>query len=223
MRLFPILLFCSFPTFSGEAQSLETNSMGKEQVVQLPKPSLQNKLSLEEALAKRHSVREFSSTPLTIEQISQLLWAGQGVTRDWGGRTAPSAGALFPIEIYLLTGEALHHYLVKTHSLEPVVQQDLRAKLAEAALRQGSIASAPAVFVICADVSRTARKYGERAQRYVDFEVGHIGQNILLQAVSLGLGAVPIGAFSDAKVKEVLKLPQVLEALYIIPVGYPKG
>ncbi len=222
MRLFPILLFCSFPAFSAEAQSLEAKLMGEGQVMQLPKPSLRGKLSLEEALDKRHSVREFSATPLTIEQISKLLWAGQGITRDWGGRTAPSAGALYPIEIYLLLQEALYHYLPKTHSIELVTQQDLRAKLAEAALRQESITAAPAVFIICADLSRTAIKYGERSRRYVDIEVGHVGQNILLQAVSLGLGAVPIGAFSDAKVKQVLNLSQALEALYIIPVGHPE-
>ena len=224
MRLFfPIMLLCSFLTLPAEAQTLEENSMGEGQVMQPPKPVLQGKLSLEEALAKRSSVREFSAAPLTMEQISQLLWAGQGITRDWGARTAPSAGALYPIELYVLTQEALYHHLPKTHSIEVVVQQDLRTKLAEAALRQGSITSAPSVFIICADVSRTAVKYGERARRYVDFEVGHVGQNILLQAVSLGLAAVPVGAYSDAKVKQVLNLPQALEALYIIPVGHSKS
>jgi SagB-type dehydrogenase family enzyme len=185
----------------------------------LPSPVHKGKLSLEDTLKKRESVRSFSSKPLTKEELSQLLWAIQGTTRSWGARTAPSAGALFPLEIYVVLKEGVFRYSVKGHHLVRIMEQDLRNTLSKAALGQDCIVEAPAVFVIAAVYERTSRKYGNRAERYVKMEAGHAGQNLLLQAVSLGLGAVPVGAFQDEQVQQALHLPVNHEPLYLIPVG----
>jgi SagB-type dehydrogenase family enzyme len=188
----------------------------------LPPPRLKGSQSLEEVLAARRSVRRFQPTPLTAEQIGQLCWAAQGISdRASGRRTCPSAGALYPLELYVATSEGVRHYVPASHALEDRLRGDVRTALAEAAWRQPSVAQAPAVFVLTAVVSRTERKYGQRATRYVDMEAGHAGQNLLLQAVALGLGAVPVGAFEDAKVAELLKLPTDQTPLYLIPVGQP--
>ena len=178
-------------------------------------------MSLDEALASRRSVREFTSEPLSLEQVSQLLWAAQGITADWGGRTAPSAGALYPLEVYVATAEGLSHYLPDGHRLETVSGTDLREALARAALGQTQVSDAPVVFVISAVTARTAEKYGDRAERYVQLEAGHACQNLLLEAVALGLGAVPTGAFSDDAVRDVLGFPEGDHPLYLVPVGYP--
>jgi SagB-type dehydrogenase family enzyme len=190
-------------------------------VVELPAPRTEGDVSLEEALASRRSVREFTPEPLTLEQISQLLWAAQGITADWGGRTAPSAGALYPLEVYVVTAEGISHYLPEGHRLATTPGEDLRGTLAAAALGQSQVADAPAVFVIAAVVARSAEKYGDRAERYVQLEAGHACQNLLLEAVALGLGAVPTGAFSDEGVRSALGLPQDEAPLYLVPVGYP--
>ncbi len=188
----------------------------------LPKPRLQGELSLEEALARRRSVRSFTEEELTLEEISQLLWAAQGMTAAWGGRTAPSAGALYPLEVYVATASGLYHYAPQGHKVIVESQDDLRFKLWEAGLKQDAIRDAAAVFVITAVYERTAKKYGGRAERYVKLEAGHACQNILLQAVALHLGAVPIGAFYDDRVQAALSLPPDHEPLYLIPVGHPR-
>jgi SagB-type dehydrogenase family enzyme len=188
----------------------------------LPEPKLRGAFSLEETLAQRRSVRNFTEEELTSEEISQLLWAAQGLTAAWGGRTAPSAGALYPLEIYVATTNGLYHYVPQGHKVIVVSQDDLRLKLWEVALEQDAIRDAPAVFVIAAVYERTAQKYGGRAERYVKLEAGHACQNILLQAVALDLGAVPIGAFYDDQVQAALSLPPDHEPLYIIPVGHPQ-
>jgi len=190
--------------------------------VDLPDPRTRSDVSLEETLAHRRSVRQYSDEPLTMNEIAQLLWAAQGVTRDWGARTAPSAGALYPLEVYVATPEGLYHYLPNDHRAKLLSHQDLRRALARAGLDQSAIHDAPAVFVIAAVYTRTAGKYGDRAERYVKLEAGHVGQNILLQAVALELGGVPIGAFHDDQVQRVLDLPADHEPLYLIPVGRPK-
>ena len=177
-------------------------------------------MSLEEALAKRRSVRDFREEPLTDQQIAQLCWAAQGVTdKRSGKRTCPSAGALYPLELRVVTREGVCRYIHARHGLVEQLKGDLRGKLAAAALRQRWIKEAPAVFVITAVVSRTEKKYGDRAARYVHMEAGHAGQNLLLQAVSLGLAAVPVGAFDDRAVAKVLTLPVGETPLYLIPVG----
>lgn len=188
----------------------------------LPAPRTSGPLSLEQALARRRSVREFSDEPLTREQISQLLWAAQGVTDARGLRTAPSAGALYPLEVYVVTAQGTHHYSPSDHALKLIVAGDRRPELWRAALRQEAVREAPAVFVIAAVYERTERKYGsERTPRYVHLEAGHAAQNLLLQAVALDLGAVPIGAFDDAAVQAALALPADQRPLYLIPVGHP--
>lgn len=188
----------------------------------LPEPRLKGEMSLEETLAQRRSVRSFTEEQLTMEEISQLLWAAQGITALWGGRTAPSAGALYPLEVYVATANGLYHYMPQEHKVISESQDDLRLKLWEAGLKQDAIREAPAVFVITAVYERTAKKYGDRAERYVKLEAGHACQNILLQAVALDLGAVPIGAFYDDQVQATLSLSTDREPLYLIPVGHPQ-
>jgi SagB-type dehydrogenase family enzyme len=192
------------------------------QEMALPEPRLKGEMSLEETLIQRRSVRSFTDEELTLEEISQLLWAAQGMTALWGGRTAPSAGALYPLEVYVATANGLYHYVPQEHKAIIESQDDLRLKIWEAGLKQDAIRNAPVVFVITAVYERTAKKYGDRAERYVKLEAGHACQNILLQAVALDLGAVSIGAFYDDQVQAALSLPPDHEPLYLIPVGHPQ-
>lgn len=190
--------------------------------IDLPKPRLKGEVSVEEALSRRRSIRSYTDRPLTLQAISQLCWAAQGITREETGfRTAPSAGATYPLELYVVWEKGVYRYDPRSHRLEARVAQDKRGDLAQAALGQRMVAQAPAVFVISAVYERTGRRYGRRAVRYVHMEAGHVGQNIALQAVALGLGSVPVGAFHDGDVAEVLELPKDEAPLYIIPVGEP--
>jgi SagB-type dehydrogenase family enzyme len=193
------------------------------ETILLPDPRRDGPVSLEQALAGRRSLREFDDEPLTLEQISQLLWAGQGVTDPAGYRTAPSAGALYPLELYLLTGEGLYRYDPDQHALHRLRDEDLRSDLYDAALEQKAVLEAPICIAVTAVYGRTAGKYGvQRSPRYVHLEAGHAAQNILLQAVVLGLGAVPIGAFYDDRVQATLDLPADHDPLYLIPIGRPR-
>ncbi len=202
------------PGGGGDVHKVEDEGMT------LPRPATRGAVSLEEALAARRSVREFARVPLTRAQLSQLLWASQGVTGREGQRTAPSAGALYPVELYVATADGLHHYVPDGHRLVRRIAHDVRAALRTAALDQGAVSEAPAVFVIAAVQARTELKYGPaRSPRYVGMEAGHAGQNLLLQATVLGLGAVPVGAFDDDRLREVLELPAGQRPLYLIPVG----
>jgi SagB-type dehydrogenase family enzyme len=199
-------------------------SIAEGAITLLPPPSLDGETSLEESLARRRSVRDFDDTPLTAAELGQLLWAAQGLTNERGLRTAPSAGALYPLELYLVTAEGVFHYEPHGHQLSAVRSDDRRAALYEAALSQEAVLRAPAVFVVTAVYARTEQKYGaERSPRYVHLEAGHAAQNLLLEAVALGLGAVPIGAFHDEQVQEALGLPPDHEPLYLIPAGHPRG
>ncbi len=202
------------------------NMTPEEQVIiSLPEPQKQSPLSVEEALAQRRSIREYKNEPLSIEEIAQLVWAGQGITSADGKRTAPSAGATYPLELYLAVKEAeelepgLYRYLPKDHSLEKVLQGNLSKELREAALGQIWVEQAPVNLILTGFFSRTAQRYGERAERYVYMEAGHSAQNIYLQAESLGLGLVVIGAFYDQQLKNLLQLDQKETPLYVIPVG----
>jgi SagB-type dehydrogenase family enzyme len=173
-------------------------------------------------------VREFSRQALQLADVAQLLWAAQGVTSRDGGRAAPSAGALYPLELYLVAGNVdtlpagLYHYRPQGHRLRPVTDGDLRKALAGAALDQPWVRSAPAVLVIAGVYERSATKYGQRARRYTHIETGHAAQNVYLQAEALGLGTVIVGAFEDAAVREVLGLPSGHAPLALMPVGYPR-
>jgi SagB-type dehydrogenase family enzyme len=180
-------------------------------------------MSIEEAIAARRSVREFTGEALTTRQISQLCWAAQGVTDEHRGfRASPSAGALYPVELYVVTANGVSHYRSRGHRLKTHLAGDRRMALQAAALHQQAIGDAPACFVIAAVIERTARKYGARAERYCFVEAGHIAQNILLQATALGLGGVPIGAYEDDEVARVLKLPRGQRVLYLVSVGNPR-
>ena len=192
-------------------------------IIPLPEPNLQGNLSLEETLVQRRSIRGFQDTPLTEAKIGQLLWSAQGITHASGLRTSPSAGALYPLEVYAATQDGLFHYRPHSHSLERVLEDDPRPALHQAALRQNAVLEAPLVIVISAIFERTAQKYGEaRTPQYVYLEAGHAAQNILLQAVALDLGAVPIGAFYEEQIIDALSLPLDQVPLYLIPIGHPQ-
>ena len=168
-------------------------------------------------------MREFTDTPLTPRELAQLLWAAQGVTSAEGLRTAPSAGALYPLELYVANSTGLYQYDMAQHRLMRREGRDLRRMLGNACFDQHSIFEAPAIFVITAVHPRTTKKYGRaRGERYVQIEVGHAAQNLLLQAESLGLAAVPIGAFEDDQVSRVLRISPGESPLYLISVGHPR-
>lgn len=195
--------------------------------IKLPPPSYKGKLSVEEAIFRRKSRREYKKGPLTLKEVSQILWAAAGSTGKWitGVRRAyPSAGACYPIQTYLIAGEVeeitsgLYHYEWRQHQIMLLVEGDLRRKLARAALGQWMIQEAPASLIFTAVYSRTSRWYGERGFRYVHMDMGHIGQNVYLQAEALKLGTVAIGAFMDEAVKQTLGLEDE-EPLYIMPLG----
>lgn len=189
--------------------------------ITLPVPRTEGPVSLEAAIAGRRSVRRFAPDALSPEQIGQLLWAAQGITGRWAGeRAAPSAGACHPLILYACTADGVWRYHPEGHALERHLAQDVREPLARAAFNQRFIAEAPCTFAISAVFERTTRRYGERGRsRYVPMDVGHAAQNLLLEAVALGLAGVPVGAFDDAAVREVLRLPRQEEPLYLLPIG----
>lgn len=199
--------------------TITAKSVALPQVIALPTPRLKGAMSLEETLAQRRSVREYANEDLSPAEISQLLWAAQGITHPAGLRTAPSAGALYPLEVYSVLRDGVYHYEPATHQLRARARGDLRQPLFVACLEQESVKVAPVNIVIAVVYERLAVKYGNRAPRYAHIEVGHAAQNVLLQAVALNLGAVPIGAFYDDQVKRALNLPADHEPLYVIPVG----
>jgi len=196
--------------------------------VALPSPALEGTHSLEQLLKQRRSQREFAATPLTLAQVGQLLWAAQGITAGGKLRTAPSAGALYPLELYVVAGQVgglpagIYHYHPRGHRLVLIERGDHRDTLAAVALQQMWLAQAPAVIVFGADDARTAAKYGNRAGRYVHIEVGHAAENLFLQAEDLGLGTVDVGAFDDHGVARVLRLPRNVAPLLLMPVGVPR-
>ena len=214
------LWVCLMASTAGSDMHRDTES---PTTIQLPRPARSGVVSLEEALSQRRSTREFAPGPLSERQLSQLLWAAQGTTSSEGYRTAPSAGALYPLEIYVVLSTGFYHYKPDLHRLDRVSAEDLRPALCRAALEQEAIKEAETVFVMTAVYERTVRKYGtERSPRYVHLEAGHAAQNLLLEAVALGLGGVPIGAFHDGEVQRVLSLPRDHQPLYLIPVGKPR-
>lgn len=189
--------------------------------VALPSPDTHGVAPLESVMQRRRSAREFAPTPLPIAVVGQLLWAGQGVTDPAGRRVAPSAGGRYPLELYVVTAEKTLHYLPKGHRVESRSDADLRMRLQAAALDQPAVGTAPAVIVISSVTDRTAAKYGAQAAQFVNIEVGHVAQNILLEATALRLSVVPIGGFDPATVATVLALPPDEDVRYLIPVGYP--
>ena len=197
--------------------------MGENMVIKLPAPATDSSFSVERAINERMSIRSYKDTPLTLKGVSQLLWASQGIVAS-GRRASPSAGATYPLEIFLVAGKmeglkpGLYKYINKEHSLELIKEGDLRPALSAAALGQDTLLKAPATLVVTAVFERTRARYGARAERYVHMEAGHVGENIMLQATSLGLGTVPVGAFVDSEVKKLLGIKE--EPLYLFPVGW---
>ena len=196
-------------------------------VIKLPEPRLKGDMSLEETISKRRSIRSFGSKAMSLDQLSQLLWAAQGITdKQHGFRSAPSAGATYPMELYVFVKNVkgipagLYRYVVEKHALQQVEKGDFSGVLSECALGQYSVKSAAINFLISAVFERTTQRYGKRGIMYVHMEAGHIAQNLHLQAVALGLGSAPVGAFHPDKVEEEFDITG--EPLYIIPVGYPK-
>ncbi|MDD3581081.1 MAG: SagB/ThcOx family dehydrogenase [Desulfobacca sp.] len=198
-------------------------------VVNLPAPSLKGRVSVEEALQARRTVRRFAHRALSLTQLSQLLWAADGVTDPRRGyRSAPSAGALYPLDLYVAVGErsvadlppGVYHYLPDRQGLELITKGDIRKELARAALYQSWMAEAPIMVVITAEYARCTQKYGQRGLLYTHIEVGHVGQNLFLQAEALSLGAGIVGAFENQAVSQIMGLPPAQEPLLIMPIGY---
>ena len=204
---------------------------GERSSIRLPSPEHKGRVSVEEAIFKRRSTRRYKDEPLTLKEISQLLWAAGGETVDGitgATRAYPSAGGIYPLEIYLIVGEVeglvagIYHYKWQDHTIALIKEGDFRQQLMRAALGQRVVADAPISIVVTAIYSRTTRKYGKRGEaRYVPMDMGGAGQNVHLQAEALRLGTVTIGAFGDEAVKEVLEVKDE-EPLYIIPVGKPR-
>ncbi len=189
--------------------------------IKLPKPILKGNKSLEECIYERESVRKYQDRVIEIEKVSQILWAAQG--KKGQKRTVPSAGATYPLEIYVtLNDKGYFHYDFEDHVLKLVSEENISKNLTEESWNQTFIEEAYLNILICADYSRTTQRYGERGIRYVYMEVGHCAQNIHLEAIALGLVSVPIGAFQDQNIKDVMRLPSNIDPLYIIPIGYPR-
>ena len=208
---------------------LDSASGAGDGITLLPQPSLEGSVSLEHVLAHRRSIRRFDPSPISLAAISQLLWAAQGTTDERGFRTAPSAGALFPLEVYLVAGAVsgltpgIYHYEPGPHRLMQISTGEIREQLARAAYEQNWIAAAPAVLVLVANYDRTARKYGSRGARYVQMEAGHAAQNVYLQSEALELGTCVVGAFREESVKKLLGLSADLEPLGLMPMGKPRS
>lgn len=216
--LLPIILCCN------SAQDSDSQQEGV--ITSLPEPNVDSEYSLEKALANRRSVRQYSNEPLSVEEVSQLLWSAQGITLPQRGfRTAPSAGATYPLHLYLnvsnVSGleQGLYKYHPEEHTLIKVSDDDKRQVIYNAGLRQGALQQGVCIIIITAEYDRTTGRYGERGIKYVHNEVGHVGQNVSLQVESLGLGTVVIGAFDDNEIKTALSLPDNIEPLYLMPVG----
>lgn len=197
----------------------------KTALIELPEPKFAGSVSIEEALLKRRSVREYQEEPLTLFEISQILWSAQGITNQAGHRTAPSAGALYPLELYIVVGDVkklpagVYKYRPDKHALKNISSGDKRESLKTAALGQPMVADAPVTLVFTAVYERTTAKYGERGKQYVWIEVGHAAQNVYLQAESFRLGAVVIGAFHEDQMKEICNIEENEEPIYLMSVG----
>lgn len=225
-----IFLFC-FIILSCQICNCQNNQQMHE--IQLPQPSYKGTMSVEEALLKRRSIRSYTNQPLSIEQVSQLLWAAYGVTKlSASGRsykTAPSAGATYPLEIYVMIGNVvnlsagIYKYNPEKHTIRLHKSGDLRKQIADASLGQTMLAQAPITIIYAAVYERTTSRYGNRGkERYVPMDVGHSAQNVYLQATAMGLATCAVGAFNDAELEKILQLQQNEEVIYLMPVGFPR-
>ena len=227
---------CRFPTLAlllllpalPVTESAMADDSRPGQVVRLPEPRRTGPLSLEETIQNRRSVRDYRDAPLSLAEVSQLLWAAQGITDLQGHRTTPSGGALYPLEVFLVAGKVrdlapgVYRYVPKNHELHLVTPGDRRKDLCLAALNQEPVHRAPVVFLLAAVYDRITGKYGARGRRYAHIEAGHVGQNVQLQAVSLGLASAVIGAFEEERVRKALTLTGPEQPLYLLPAGRPR-
>jgi len=221
-------LFLLFPM--GLLAGRSSSPPAESHPVELPQPSLSG-LTVEQAIQARRSIRRYGERPLSLEQLSQLTYAAQGITGFSGNRplrATPSAGALYPIELYLAVHRVtdldpgLYHYLPESHALERIRRGDLRDDLVSGCLGQSFVGRANVMFIMTAVFDRTTRRYGKRGERYIHMEAGHISQNLYLQATSLGLGSVAVGAFRDEDLNHLLDLDSPEETcLYLHAVGVP--
>lgn len=209
--------FClSFQAFSAE-------EIAVGETIKLPPPREKSNVSIEEALWKRQSIRSFASQVPTWEQVAQLLWAAQGVNRpDLNKRTAPSAGGVYPMVLYVVLPQGIYRYVPEDHTAVPMKAGDTKKYLSEAGLEQSTLYASPCVFVFCAEVEKTRAKFKDYASRYIFEEAGHAAQNILLQSISLGMGGVPIGAIVGSEAQKALGIPLEQEVVYLIATGFEK-
>ena len=207
-------VFCSLP-----ARAEEAKAAAEQTAIALPAPDLQGKVTVEQALLKRRSVRSYAAEPLTLQQVSQLLWAAQGITEPIKGlRTAPSAMASYPLRVYLVAGNVkdlpagAYLYVPQGHKLELVAAGDQRPNVGG----QPQMRNAPVLIVYVVDYAITGKKYGDRAKKFAYLEVGHSAQNVLLQEVALGLVGVPMGGVDEVKVRAAFKLTEDQEPAYAV-------
>ena len=215
----------SGPAAGNANEAIDYSNLNPGSMITLPDPDTSGGMSLTEALSLRRSIRSYRDAPLSLAEVSQLLWSAQGFTNERGFRTAPSAGATFPLEIFLMVNNVeglkagIYHYLPADNALEFLREGAPAAELARACLSQSMISDGGAVLIFAADFDRTTGRYGERGIRYVHNEIGHASQNVHLQAAALDLGTVVIGAYRDEEVEEILNLDDELRVLYLMPVG----
>lgn len=228
---FKVLWLLIFLIFHTNILDIYANS--KATMIKLKSPYFKKEENLKSLLEKRYSCRDFQDKKLNLQDLTSILWATCGEKYDsisGATRTIPSAGATYPLELYLVVGknsvdelkEGVYHYLQDVHSLELIKEGDKRAELADACLGQGFIKEAPVSLVITAKFQRTTSRYGLRGERYVYIEVGHACQNTYLAVTCLGLGTVETGAFYDDIVKEVTGLDKDFAPLIVMPIGYPR-
>lgn len=227
MILLTAIMLSTMGSSSTESKRHRGEHRTSSERIALPAPRLDGSMPVEQAIAKRRSVRQYASQALTLEEISQLLWSAGGTTDTEGHRAAPSAGALYPMELSLFANSVvgiesgLYRYQASDHSLTLVRRGRLLTELSEAALGQDCVSQAPAVVLISAIPERTTVKYGARGIRYIHMEAGHAAQNLALQAVALGLGCVTVGAFRDDELRRIARCGKGEEPLYLLPVGHP--
>lgn len=219
LACFIALCLCSLEGIKAGQRRSRTSP---QKIVQLTEPRLSGPISFEDALAKRRSVRLFSSQELKNTQISQLAWAGQGITEPQQGlRTAPSTGRVYPIDLYFATQDGFFVYRPGNHTLEQISQQDIRGDLAVAVSMQEPVTRAGCYIILAGSVRKLMPQFRNKASTYMLIEAGHIAQNIQLQAVCLDLGSVAISSFDTRNIERICRLTRNIEPLSIICVGYP--
>lgn len=216
--VFVLVVCCSAFCFSQNPPRAAEPSV----VMRFPPPQTNGRISLEQAIENRRSMRQFTEEPLTITQLGQLCWAAQGITDpNKGLRTAPSAGALYPIELYVLLPDGLYLYQPASHELSLLINSDLRQSVFRASFNQRVVQNARCTFIIAGNIKKIEARYRNRGEKFTYLETGHIAQNIQLQAVAIGLGSAPIGVIDAKTIAQICKMPQGIEVLYLIPVGNP--